>query len=849
MVLRRAAPFLALLALPATAAAGLSESYGRLPLHFEENRGQAHEDVRFLARGPGYGLYLTAGEAVLALGAKNQSVLRMALVGAKPDAQASGLEELPGKANYFIGKDSSKWRTNVPTYAKVRYRGVYPGIDLVYYGNQRQLEYDFVVAPGADAQKILLRFEGADAIKIDTQGDLVLHTANGELRQRKPVVYQDIDGTRHEIEGRYVIKDANRFGFRLAAYDASEPLVIDPVLGYSTYLGGDRAESGSAIAVDIAGNAYVTGGTTSTNFPVTDGAFQSTAGTPHVFVTKLDSSGSGLIYSTYLGGSAALSNGTRHEGHGIAVDATGNAYITGATGAVDFPTTPGAFQLLFGGGSTYPTQGHGSDAFVTKLNPTGSALIYSTYLGGYNDDKGVGIALDAAGSAYVVGDTKCAQTSFEEPTTRCESNFPTSAGAFDTIFTQDSYIAGFVTKLSPSGSDLAYSTYLGTGVSAVALDADGNAYMSSYDVPPTRGAFQVVPGGDRDAGVTKLNAAGSATIYSTLLGGSGVDSGNGIAVDTARSAYLTGTTTSLNFPTTQGAFQRTIGGGDVFQGDAFVTKLDPTGSALVYSTYLGGAGPDQSAGIAVDTAGNAYVAGSTFSMDFPTSAGAFQTSRSDQWDAYVTILDSTGSSLRYSTYLGGSFLDFGYGIAVDPNRNAYVTGGAASVDFPTTVGAYQSTMAGGSGDAFVAKLASDDPQPPGATVTRFEESAATYRGYWPTYGPETGTFSGGAIRASNQATATATFSFTGTAVTWIGVKCNVCGLATVQIDGGAPAVVDTFGPGEPGSLVSEPVFTASGLAPDTTHTLTVVVTGGGAAVPGSLTGSAHVAVDAFDVTK
>src|SRR6266568_3527378 len=512
-------------ALPAAAAtdARLSETYGKLPLHFEANRGQTDKDVRFLSRGAGYSLYLTASEAVLVLAKPNadakgdvratrerrdtptraQSVaLRMSLVGAARKPVVSGLDEQPGKANYFIGKDRSKWRTNVPTYAKVHYQNVYPGIDLVYYGNQRQLEYDFVVALGADPKKIALRFQGAEKVEIDAQGELMLHTTGGDMHQHKPVIYQEIDGVRRDIDGGYVIKSGKRVGFQIAAYDTSRPLIIDPVvLSYSTFLGGSFEDEGSGIAVDAAGNAYVTGMTASINFPTTPGAFNTTNGQfPEAFVTKLDPAGSTLVYSTYLGG-----NGD-DRGRGIAVDSQGNAYVTGATLSTDFPTTVGAFQTASRGSA---------ESFVTKLDPTGSTLVYSTYLGGGGPDVGSGIAVDADGNAYVTG------------------------------------------------------------------------YTTSPTFPTTVGAFQFIFGGGADVFVTTLNPAGSALVYSTFLGGHNTDMGKGIAVDALGNIYVTGTTNSVNFPTTAGAFQPIFGGG--FNGDIFVTKLDPKALgplSLVYSTFL-----------------------------------------------------------------------------------------------------------------------------------------------------------------------------------------------------------------------------------------------------------------------
>jgi beta-propeller repeat-containing protein len=725
-------PFLVGFACPATAApeARVSETYGKLPLHFEANRGQTHEDVRFLARGAGYSLFLTPTGAALTL-TKPESparrpaahgtseprvpatgtVLRMTFAGANPDPRVTGLGELPGKANYFIGNDPAKWRTNVPTYAKVRYTDLYPRIDLLYYGNQRQLEYDLVVRPGADPTRIVLDIQGAERLEVDKQGDLVLQTSVGPIRLRKPVTYQEIDGSRREIAGGYVRKGKHQVGFKLAAYDASQALVIDPVLSYSTYLGGSGDDGGSGIVVDTAGNAYVTGATSSIDFPTTAGTFQTTKGGgdnlhSNAFVTKFDPTGSALVYSTYLGGSDPKG---ADSGRGIAVDADGNAYVTGATNSIDFPTTAGVFQpTKFGGDNRH------DNAFVTKLNPSGSALVYSTYLGGDFIDRGTGIALDAAGNVYVTGGTM----SMYFPTT--PGAFQTSRGTFNTH--------AFVTKLSPTGSDLVYSTYLGGSGEdvplAITVDAAGNAFVTGYtlssDFPTTAGAFQTTKVGGvaynaYDGFVTKLNPAGCALVYSTYLAGSGKDIGAAIAVDADGNAYVTGGTDSIDFPTTAGAFQTTYGGGGFGGGDAFVTKLDPTGSALVYSTFLGGSDADGGAGIAVDATGNAYVTGGTYSANFPTTAGAFQTTygggASGVGDAFVTQLTPTGSALVYSTYLGGSGYDVGSAIALD-TLNAYVTGTTSSTDFPTTAGAFQTTKGGGYYDAFVAKIGDLVPPPP-----------------------------------------------------------------------------------------------------------------------------------------
>jgi hypothetical protein len=680
----------------AVAESRVSEAYARLPLHFEANRGQAHEDVRFLARAPGFSSYLTAAEAVLSLAGPNPLVLRMAIVDANPKPLVSGLEELTGKVNYFIGKDPTKWRTNVPTYAKVHYRSVYPGIDLIYYGNQRQLEYDFVVTPGANPKIIVLGFQGADGLEIDAQGDLVLHIAGGTIRQRKPFIYQEIDGARRQIDGAYVLKGANQVGFQVAAYDAGRPLVIDPVLFYSTYLGGsgDEGFNNHGIAVDATGNAYVAGLTRSADFPTTLGAFQpaSGGGGLDAFVTKLNPTGSGLVYSTYLGGSAD------DGANGVAIDAAGQAYVTGFTQSPNFPTTPGAFDTTLNGGS---------DAFVTKLNAAGNGLVYSTYLGGSgSDDNGQGVTIDALGSAYVTGHTD-------------STNFPTTPGAFQPAFGGPN-IDAFVTKLNPLGTGLVYSTYLGGNAEdnafGIAVDSLGNAYVTgvtlSNNFPTTPGAFQTTfTGGGRDAFVTKLNPVGTGLVYSTYLAGSGEDQALDIALNTLGSAYVTGNTASSNFPTTPGAFQAALAG----SSDAFVTALNPAGSGLLYSTYLGGSGQDSGLGIALDIPGNAFISGYTTSTNFPT-LNAIQATLAGGFDAFVTKLNLAGTGLVWSTYLGGSGNDFGNGIALDalPNPNAYVAGSTQSADFPTTPGAFQ-TASAGSSDAFIAKIV-DVVLPPPPTV-------------------------------------------------------------------------------------------------------------------------------------
>ena len=697
--------------------ARLVETYGKLPLTFEPNQGQTDKQVNFLSRGPGYNVFLTPTEAVLALRhskaeelttpvpsvqgrdkgkaaekSEQLSILRMQVVGADPKSLVSGLERLPGKVNYFRGKAPQSWRTNIPTYANVKYEKVYPGVDLIYYGNRQQLEYDFVVAPGADPNIIALSFEGVDKLEVDVRGDLVLHTAGGQIRMAKPLIYQEMDGVRQAISGGYVLKDKHRVGFEVAAYEASKPLVIDPVLVYSTYLSGSGFERTFDIVVNADGNVYVTGMTNSPDFPTTAGAFQTTANNGNdAFVAKLDPTGSSLVYATYLGGSS------EDFGIGITVDTADSVYVVGSTNSLDFPTA-NPFQ---------PNLSGGFDAFVATLDPTGSSLVYATYLGGSDtestNDSNHGIAVDAGANIYVTGFTQ-------------SPDFPTTIGAFQTTSSGGNVV--FVAKINPANppsTQLVYSTYLGGSGeeegSGVAVDAGGNAYVTGFtgspDFPTTIGAFQTTFNDNNDAFVAKINPANPPStqlVYSTYLGGSGADSGTDITVDVHGNVYVTGRTGSLNFPTAN-PVQASHGGGNV---NAFAAKLDPTGSSLVYATYLGGGNGDTGRGIAVDGGGNIYLTGVTLSANFPTTIGAFQTTSSGVGDAFVAKINPANppaTQFVYSTYLGGSDFDDAFGVAVDGSANAYVTGDTRSPDFPTTIGAFQTTSSGGGGDAFVAKIA------------------------------------------------------------------------------------------------------------------------------------------------
>ena len=681
-------------------ASPLPAAYGQLPLAFEANQRQTATQVDFLARGSGYVLSLAPSEAVLALRqGTGGEVLRLQFVGANPSAQAVGREELVTTTNYLLGSDPSQWKTGIPNYGKVEYQDVYPGVNLLYYGNQGQLEYDFVVDPGIDPGVIAISVQGAQAVTLDAHGNLVLHATGGDLVQQAPVIYQEHDGQRRSVAGAFVLTGENGVGFRVGTYDTSLPLIIDPVLSYSTYLGGSGNDRANAIAVDADGNAFITGETYSANFPTTLGALQRPfGGATDAFVAKLNATGTGLIYATYLGGT------NDDAGKGIALDAAGNAYVTGYTSSANFPVSADAFQRTNSAGFY--------KGFVAKLNSTGSALLYSTYLGGSGGfDQSRAIAVDGTGNAYVTGDTK----SSDFPTQN-----PVQPNYFDGGFGKSD---AFVTKLNATGTALVYSTFLGGSYddagNGIAVDSAGNAYVTGYTenthpdpflglsaFPTTVGAYQqtnATPIGNGVPFVTKLNAAGSALAYSTLLGGTtGYNDGAaGIAVDSAGNAYVTGSTQAADFPTTAGAAQRTRGG----LTDAFVTALNPSGSTLVYSTFLGGSNSDHGLGIAVNAAGMASITGLTESANFPT-VNAVQPVFGGGYDVFVTKLNATGTALAYSTFLGGSGGDSGNGIALDSAGNAYVAGNTASTNFPTTPGVVQPSVTGTDDNAFIVRITS-----------------------------------------------------------------------------------------------------------------------------------------------
>jgi hypothetical protein len=665
--------------------AAVLEAYGELPLSFVPNAGQAGARIRYVAQSAGLTIAFAPQEVLLSFAAEARgTMLALRFLGASSHASVEARRALPGTVSYLVGSDRTRWRTGLPTYGEIVYRELWPGIDLAFRGERGQLKYEFRVARGADPTAIRLAYRGASSLSLDASGSLRIHTRLGMLTDAWPRSYRVDGAQRLPVESRYLLAqggEKGEYGFALGrGYDPRYPLVIDPGLKYSTFIGGASLDRGTAIAIDSEGNAYVTGETNSSAYPTTPGAFdQMLSGFYDAFVTKLNADGSALVYSTYLGGSG---NPGRDIGSGIVVDRAGNAYVTGQTDSSTFPTTSGAFDETHNGSN---------DAFVTKLDASGTGLVYSTFLGGGSFDSGGGISVDGADNAYVVGVTD-------------GNGFPTTAGAFDT--TPNGSGDAFVTKLNPSGSTLLYSTYLGgtdwePGAAGIAVDRAGNAYVAgetfSSDYPVTPGAFDETANGGKDAFVSKLNESGSALRYSTYLGGASTDGSVGIALDGTRNAYATGHAYSVDFPTTPGAFDATLGG----PSDAFVSKLNASGSALAYSTFLGGGSFDSGTGVRVDGAGNAYVVGQTDSADYPTTAGAFdQTYNGGFGDTVLTRLNAVGSALEYSTFLGGGSTDAGYGIAVRRGGKAYVTGETVSADYPTTPGAFDESYNGG-GDVFV----------------------------------------------------------------------------------------------------------------------------------------------------
>ena len=758
-------------ALTVSSQSAAAERYGDLPLSFEANHGQADGRVRFLSRGSGYSFFLTQDGAVLSFSRDSHSdatVLQMQLTGVNPNARIQGLDELPGKSNYFFGGDSRRWRTDVPTYSKVAYENVYPGISLVYYGNQRQLEYDFVVAPGADPQRIRLTVSGAQKLTVDAQGNLVLRSAAGDVQLLAPKIYQQISGQKQQVTGKWNLESNNVAGFRLGAYDRTQALVIDPVLMYSSFLGGSQKNKLSRIAIDAAGNAYVAGYTSSGDFPAAPTPMAMTFGggaqARGAFVAKIDPSGSNLLYSTYLSG------GADEEATGLAVDNSGNVYIAGNTHSTDFPTR-NAFQSTC---ATRTPAATCSSAFLTKIGAAGNSLAFSTYLGGSGADSARSLAVDVSGNAYLAGVTS-------------SPDFPVTAGAAQAKCGGTCRQNAFIAKFNASGDSLAYASYLGGSgtddAADLAVDAAGNVYITGRTTSadfPLATPFQKLctPDGTSSSAacvgtafVTKIKADGSAFAYSTYLGGSLGSQASALAVDSSGSAYVTGRTQSADFPLLK-PFQKSCGidpASHQCSVDAFLTKLAPSGKSLVYSTYLGGSGRDEASGIVVDANGSAHIVGRTESSDFPTTASVQSTLKGTS-DAFVARFNASGSKLSFSTYHGGAAAESGNAIAVDTKGNIYLTGETSSADFPTSH-PFQSSCAGACTSAFVSKMA----LPPGVTASTTVVSTPTN----PSVFGQSVTFTSATTGGSG--TPTGTVDFTDGATL----------LATVTLDGTGTATLTT----------------------------------------------------------
>jgi hypothetical protein len=716
--------------------------YARLPLTFEANQGQAGSDIKFLSHGQGYTALLSAGGMVLSLrgsattaaasttqnatsrgstseNSASQSSsaaarVQFALVGASRNPAVTGENQQSGKVNYFLGNDSTKWLTNVPIYGRVRYTNVYPGIDLVYYGSNQQLEYDFEVKPGADPQKIQFAIQGASQLQLDDEGNLVLSLGSGEIHFQSPIVYQQSGGQRTPVNGSYVVTDPTHIAFRLGSYDSTKPLVIDPVLSYSTYLGGSGADQSNGIVVDSNGNVYVAGYTNAVDFPVTTlGTLAGNA--DHVFVAKLNSTGTSLIYADYIGGNS------NDYGIALVLDSSNDVYVTGSTSSSNFPIV-NAVQSQAPGPYT---------GFLSQISASGSSLLYSTYLGGSAFDQPTSIAIDSLGEVHVAGYT----TSQNFPTVNAYQGtaLANQAGAYGTY--------GFLTKFSANGSSLVYSTYLagntavqqpcgesqvlahpdGTGhgcypapysaLSAVTVDGNGNAYVAgttnTNNFPTTSNAYLNSNTTTQDAPlgvVSKFSSAGGLDYSTYFYGSSGDPVGiSAIAVDASGNAYITGTADSDDtFPLTSTSTNicdpNTYGFACSY---AFLAEFNSTAATLLYSTFLGPNNYASPQALALDSNDNAYVLSSTSSSQYQTN-NAIESYTSSS-DLLLVEIDPATSTQVFSSYLGGSGGDTPTGMALDTSSNIYVTGFTTSSDFPVTPGAFQNQF-GGSTDGFIMKI-------------------------------------------------------------------------------------------------------------------------------------------------
>ncbi|MBX2959109.1 MAG: SBBP repeat-containing protein [Flavobacteriales bacterium] len=600
----------------------------------------------------------------------------MNLIGSNLEVIPEGKDKQTAYYNYFIGNDDNKHASNVGLYKEALVKDVYIGIDMRYYFDKGNLRYDYIVNPGADPKQIRFSIDGSENTYVNTQGELIFTTRFGEVKNADLYCYQKQD--KKTVNAKFT-NLGEYLTITLGDYNKNQTLIIDPLI-YSTYIGGSNTEWGNSIVLNATNNAYITGQSESIDYDIIAGAFQTTnAGIEDVFVTKLNATGTTLLYSTYIGGSGS------ERGQSIAIDVSGNAYVTGYTGSTNFDITAGAFQTINDGMK---------DIFVTKLNATGTAILYSTYLGGNNDDFANSIAIDTSGNAYITGYTGYF--------------YDVTSGAYQTTFLGGNWDA-FVTKLNSTGTALVYSTFIGGSDTdwgfSIALDASNNAYIfgetRSTNYNTTSGAFQTTFGGGlNDVFVTKLNASGTALLYSTYIGGNDYDYGYSLALDASGNAYVTGYTSSSDYDVTLGAFQTTYGGGLY---DVFVTKLNATGTDLLYSTYIGGSSSDLGRSIALDASGNAYITGYTSSTNFDITLGAFQTTFAGAYDVFVTRLNATGTALLYSTYIGGSSDDRGFQVVLDDSAYAYITGYTKSTNYDITAGVFQTTY-GGSTDIFVSKL-------------------------------------------------------------------------------------------------------------------------------------------------
>ncbi|MDQ6701294.1 MAG: SBBP repeat-containing protein [Acidobacteriota bacterium] len=642
--------------LPAAAA----PQYGHFPLSFETS------DPGYLARGDGYSLRIKPRSAQVTLrNGKQRSEISMHLAGALWSSTLEAADLLPARANHFHGADPARWRTNIPTYSKLRARSIYPGIDLVYYGNQTRLEYDFVVSPGADASRIHLKFDGMTALNRDDDGNLILRTPAGDVTQRRPIAYQLVAGQRREIASRFILGSRGQVTFALGNYDHTAPLIIDPVLSYASFLGGTATEERHAIAVDSAGNAYIAGITNSTD-----------RGDAKAFLRKINPTGTAVLYQASFGGSGT------DEANAVAVDSAGNIFVAGRTNSPNFPLTA-AFQNGNAGGI---------DGFLLRVNPNTNQLIFSTYFGGSGEDRVLAMSLDPSGNAYITGGTSSTDLQTNQAAFQRQN-----AGGVD----------AFVAKFDPQGNAL-LGTYLGGAADdrgyGITTDSAGNIFLTgSTDSNnfPLSGAGQGTRQGKTDAFVTKMDRTGSTLQFSTYLGGSENDIAQAIALDPGGNIYVAGSTASGDFPIVNGSYQTNNAGGDT---DMFVSKLSLDGRSLAYSTYIGSRGSDVANAIAIDGTGQAFITGSSNSDVFPVTSDAQQRTRAGGSDVVLVKLNQSGSALLYSTFLGGSNDETGRGVAVDASGSAYIAGITSSRNFPSTGQSVSPSYNGGDSDGFVAKI-------------------------------------------------------------------------------------------------------------------------------------------------